>query len=244
MSHSPPGGVLAAKCIVRILLGEGRGTKATRPSGRVAVETGVWQANRTSTVEGVTEEDRRRDGLEAGLRWSWTTLRQIERLHALEARFKADSRRNRPEHYGYEQRLLFWELRSETHFCFVAARNLVRALEYLDPPAEASDFPHLPAGLLGHLQILRDCFEHWDERDPAAAKTSESGRAYRQLAALGVGEAADAYRFGPGDTTVGGLSLDELEATCREVHEYLLELESGLFVWKGWNTVTGTSVSP
>jgi hypothetical protein len=189
-------------------------------------------------------EDRRRDGLEAGLRWSWTALRQIEKLHALEAGFKAAARVERPQYYGYEQRLPFWELRSETHFCFVAARNLVRALEYLDPPAEAIDFPHLPAGQLGHLKILRDCFEHWDERDPAAAKSGASGRAYRQLAALGIGEDADAYRFGPGDTTVGGLSLDELEATCREVHDYLLELESGWFVWKGWNTVTGISGSP
>jgi hypothetical protein len=86
---------------------------------------------------------------------------------------------------------------------------------------------------------LRDCFEHWDERDAEAAQNSGSGRAYRRLAGLGLGEAADAYRFGPRDSIIGGLSLDQLEATCREVHDYLRELESGWFVWKGWTVVTG-----
>lgn len=192
----------------------------------------------------MAEEDQRRDGLEAGLRWSWTTLHQIEKLHVLEAGFRADATSNRPrKQYGYEERLPFWELRSETHFCFVAARNLVRALGYLDPPAETADFPHFPSALLEHVLILRDCFEHWDERDRVSSKDGRSGRAYRHLADLGLGEAADAYRFGPADTTVGGLSLEALEATASQVHDYLLDLESSSFVWKGWGVVTRSSTT-
>lgn len=190
-----------------------------------------------STVDFVSDEDRRRDGLEAGLRWSWTVLRQIERLHTLEDRFKEDAQRRVPSTFGYEERLPFWELRTETHFCFVAARNLLRALDYLDPPTSAVGFPHLPRDLFDHLKILRDCFEHWDERENAAGSAGRAGRAYRQLAELGIGEPADTYKFGPNDTTVGGLSLDELETTCRQVHTYLLELESGSFVWRGWSSV-------
>jgi hypothetical protein len=191
-----------------------------------------------STVDYVSDEDRRRDGLEAGLRWSWTVLRQIERLHTLEDRFKEDTQRRVPSNFGYEERLPFWELRTETHFCFVAARNLLRALDYLDPPTSAVGFPHLPKELFNHLKILRDCFEHWDEREQAAASAGQAGRAYRQLADLGIGEPADAYKFGPSDTTVGGLSLDELATTCGQVHTYLLDLESGSFVWRGWSSVT------
>ncbi|MDQ3756342.1 MAG: hypothetical protein M3394_00605 [Actinomycetota bacterium] len=187
----------------------------------------------------LSDEDRRRDGLGAGLRWSWATLRQIEKLHALEARLKTDAQQGIPRRFDYEQRLPFWDLRTETHFCFVAARNLVRALDYLDPPAGTIGFPHFPAELLEHLKILRDCFEHWDERKNAATGAGNSGRAYRQLAQLGMGEAADAYRFGSGDTKVGGLSLDQLETTCRKVHLYLRDLEAGSFVWRGWSSVAG-----
>lgn len=191
----------------------------------------------------MTEEDRRRDGVEAGLRWSWATLRQIEKLHAVENRARDDTRRRKDDarrgitqHFGYEHRLPFWELRTETHFCLVAARNLVRALDYLDPPAAAIGFPNLPKTMVEHLKILRDCFEHWNERENAQATAGGAGRAYRQLAKRGTGEAADAYRFGPGDTMVGGLSLDELATSCRHLHEYLLELEAGSFVWHGWSS--------
>lgn len=183
-------------------------------------------------------EDRRRHGLEAGLRWSWSTLRQIERLHAIEDQIKDRTLQGTPTSFDDKARLLFWELRTETHFCVVAARHLVRALEFLDPPAGAADFPHFPEAFRDHVVTLRNCFEHWDEQAEAGSLRGGAGRAFRRLADLGVEDGAEGYRFGAGGTVIAGLSLDDLATASRAVHEALRHLEASAFVWRGWKAVS------
>lgn len=185
-------------------------------------------------------EDERRQPLEAGLRWSWATLRQIERLHSIEDRLRASALHGPPTSFGYKERLPFWELRTEAHFCIVAARQVVRALKSLDPPDEYAEFPHFSASLRAHVIVLRNCFEHWDERIKTGSKNDTAGSAFRRFGSLGVDEDVDGYRFGAEGTVIAGLSLDELAAAARDVHEALRGLEASDFVWRGWEAVASS----
>lgn len=174
-------------------------------------------------------EDQRNAVVQGGIRWGWAALEQIARLREDEAAI-AGTVHDRPAEYTHETRIPFLRLRTDAHFCLLSAHHLVRALDALDaPPEHAVD---LTGDLIDHVRVLRHCFEHWDER--LVPRTARSGQAFREFAELFPDGDPNEYRFGAGGTYVGGLDLDRLEALVRRIYEWFLELESGRFVWKGW----------
>jgi hypothetical protein len=174
-------------------------------------------------------ENERIETLDRAILFAWSTLEQIRRVHDSEAEL-AVIVEHRPTRIDHAYRIPFLRSRADRHYMVVAARNLMRALDLLDPPAHVTA-PTSPGDLDDHVRILRDCGEHWDERN--AAGTGNAGRAFRDHAAKWP-DAPDAYQFGGRGSRFGGLELDELQRHVEAVLAFLLETESGHYVWRGW----------
>ncbi|MCA1706392.1 MAG: hypothetical protein LC808_25270 [Actinobacteria bacterium] len=122
-------------------------------------------------------------------------------------------------------------MRADKHFMLIAARNLLRALDALQPHGVQVRFP---ARLAADLKTLRDCLEHWDEQQGAETSSGQRGRAYRDFARRYPDEEPTSFRFGAGGTFAGGLDLDEVAALAASLYDQLVELEASNFVWRGW----------
>jgi hypothetical protein len=186
------------------------------------------------------DEERRRAAVDHGIRWSWATLLQIERLREAEAALTATAGEPPADQYGEAERAPFHRLRVEGHFAVVAARNLLRAVARLDHPRGKDAI--VPPATRTHVRTLRDCFEHWDEEEHAETGKGNKGRAFRDFAALDLADDPASYRWGGSGTYIGGLSLDELEGLAHHLHAYFLELEATSFVWRGWSAVPDAEV--
>lgn len=133
--------------------------------------------------------------------------------------------------YTHADRQPFIELRSDRHFMLVAGRNLLRALDCLQSQGLQFEFP---ARLATDVITLRNCLEHWDERQDAETSSGQRGRAHRRFARQHPDEDPTSFRFGAGGTFAGGMDLDELASVATSLYEQLLELETTEFVWRGW----------
>jgi hypothetical protein len=211
----------------------------TGPGGHVTHLTATLDAlPRERRQNGGVSEEQRRTALTAGIDWAWTIQVQRQRLLEHES-LAASSARDRllrtsmeaRRTYIHVDRQPFIELRADKHFMLVAARNLLRALDCLQPRALHSEFP---PGLAADVKILRDCLEHWDERQDAEESSGPRGRAYRNFARHHPEEDPASFRFGAGGTFAGGLDLDELASVAESLYDQLVELEASNFVWKGW----------
>lgn len=187
---------------------------------------------------GAVSEERRQTALSAGIDWAWTIGVQRRRLleHESLAGASAKNRLFRmsteaTRTYTHVDSQPFIELRADKHFMLVAARNLLRALDSLQPHGVPSEFP---ARLAADVTTLRDCLEHWDERLDAATSSGQHGRAYRTFAHEHPDEDPRSFRFGGGDTYAGVVNLDNLAALAAALYDQLVELDASNFVWRGW----------
>jgi hypothetical protein len=183
-------------------------------------------------------EDERRQDLSEALSWAWTVVVQRRRVAAHEAVAQAgvvarDTRlaTGTQVPYTHESAKPFIELRADRHFLLVAARNLLRAMKRLQRHGVDAD---IPEELAADIVVLRNCFEHWDERDQTASGKGRAGSAFRQFAENHPGDDPTSFRFGAGGTLAGGLDLDELAAVAADLHDRLVELDRSDFVWRGW----------
>jgi len=133
--------------------------------------------------------------------------------------------------YTHVDRQPFIELRADKHFMLVAARNLLRALDCLQSHGVQFEFP---ARVAPDVTMLRDCLEHWDERQDAATSNGNRGRAYRRFAHEHPDEDPTSFRFGGGGTFAGGVDLDNLAELAASLYDQLVELDASNFVWRGW----------
>jgi hypothetical protein len=95
-------------------------------------------------------------GLRQALLWSVATRRQLDRWEALVAE------QLRCEIYENERAdgIVIWEAEAERHFTFVAARNLLRAIEVSGLPVQVDPLA------AETIRSVRDLLEHWDENRP------------------------------------------------------------------------------
>ncbi len=182
-------------------------------------------------------EEQRRTALTAAIDWAWSVGVQRRRVSAHESRAAANARdrlayvsTESSRTYTHVDRQPFIELRADTHFMLIAARNLLRALDALQPHGVQVRFP---ARLAADLKTLRDCLEHWDEQQAAETSTGQRGRAYRDFAQRYPDEEPTSFRFGAGGTFAGGLDLDEVAGLVASLYDQLVELEASNFVWRG-----------
>lgn len=154
--------------------------------------------------------------IDMALRWCLGVQLQLERVAEAESDVAA-TLWDRPSLGTEEGQRRFARLRIDTHLLLVAARNLLRALDDLSgiatpTPVEAA----VPANLAAQVKTLRDCLEHWDQRQNAHLERGIEGRAYRVFARDYPDDDPGSYTFGDGGTKVGGLDLSALrEATGR-----------------------------
>jgi hypothetical protein len=177
-------------------------------------------------------EDDRRENLDQAVRWCYGVMLSADRLIEAEAAVERTVW-DRPPDYTHEHRVPFLRLRVDTHLLIVSARNLLRALERLDAPAGTEI--RVPADMAAHIKTLRDCFEHWDEREHAASGAGIKGKAYREFVANYPDVEPGSYRFGQGGTFAGGVEVAELRAAVERLNAQLLALEGTDFVWRGWD---------
>jgi hypothetical protein len=142
--------------------------------------------------------------------WAYALDLQVTRLHqsCREVVELDAARRNRRTHVP-DDNVPFLRLEAEAHFTIVAAAQLLRALANFD-----GDLRLPPALDSGHVRLLRNALEHWDE--PA-------GLAQRKLAALGAKATSHEFdRTGTG--VVGNLISDRvLQAWARQVLDQVLD---------------------
>lgn len=154
--------------------------------------------------------------IEQGLRSSWATLRAYEALLAMNHEIATEVRPRLAS--TYEERVSFWELRVEAHVLLIYAQNLdraVRALRDLD-----ADVPRQQRRTRHHIRILRNSFEHWDDR---------TGESWQKLVELVGRERANQYGFSHEEVYIGGLALGPVAEYTRDVHARLVALEDS-----GW----------
>lgn len=132
----------------------------------------------------------------------------------------------------------FVRLRVDTHLLLVSARNLLRALADLAGVAPASGVAPMPATLAAHITTLRNCFEHWDERETAHQRTGTKGRAWRDFADDYPDEDAESYVFGGGETKVGGLDLAAVRSATGAVAADLRRANARPTLGRGSNSAT------
>lgn len=172
----------------------------------------------------------RSEALTAALMWAWAVRNQADRLAAHELRIieatKVSVVAGTDRRYKEE---FFHPLNVDRHFLFIAARQLIRALEVLRF-ADLLDSAHAQLA-----KVLRDCLEHWDERASASSESSKgnAGRAFRTLSELQPSTRPASHRFGAGGTVIGGLALDEFRAQVDDAYEILLQVEASHWVWRG-----------
>jgi hypothetical protein len=91
----------------------------------------------------------------AALAWAIATRVQLARWEPLVAdRLREESYKIAFPAAGY------WQAHCEWHFCLIAARNLIRALDLLDPPLTIDQV------LRQEITEVRDLNEHWNENMP------------------------------------------------------------------------------
>jgi hypothetical protein len=91
----------------------------------------------------------------AALSWAIATRVQLARWEPLVAgRLREESYKIPFPAAGY------WQAHREWHFCLIAARNLIRALDLLDPPLTMDQV------LRQEIIEVRDLNEHWEENMP------------------------------------------------------------------------------
>jgi hypothetical protein len=102
------------------------------------------------------------------LEWAIATRVQLARWEPLiAARLREESYKIPFPAAGY------WEAHREWHFCLIAARNLIRALDRLDPPFTMDQ-------VLREITEVRDLNEHWEENAPVFNVTPRPNKPKRQ----------------------------------------------------------------
>jgi hypothetical protein len=75
----------------------------------------------------------------------------------------------------------YWQAQREWHFCLIAARNLIRALDRLDPPLTMDQV------MRQEISEVRDLNEHWEDNAPVfnvRPRTKQPGRRSGQAFAV------------------------------------------------------------
>jgi hypothetical protein len=157
-----------------------------------------------------------------GKRWAVATIRQVACLRDCASELTAMARL-RPTVYGFEQQIPFLELVADGRFCLMAARGLLRAMEFLDPP-EDLQVPGFPDGLERRIRLLRNCSEHWEP----------DARSHGRFLDEFPGEVAGSYQWGPDGVIVGGASIDELEEAAVALLNFFIDLDASRFAVDGW----------
>jgi hypothetical protein len=150
--------------------------------------------------------------LHAAIERAYIVVWQAERLTASQAQAIRDylAQTRSGGVYGAENRHPFHRLNADRRFLLLAARDLLRALDKI------GEADRIPADLAGHIEILRNTNEHWDEED---------GRSKRRFVAAG-GVNPHAHRWGPAGTTLGELvDVDTLVTLARQIYEELVGIE-------------------
>jgi hypothetical protein len=166
-------------------------------------------------------DDQTEGSLEMALRWCVAVHLQLERLAESE-RDVADTVYDRALLGTPDGQRRFIRLRVDAHLLLVAARNLLRAVDKLTimglPVDTASA---MPRDLRARVKTLRDCFEHWDQRDDASVGVGIHGKAYRDFAHDYPDDDPGSYVFGGGETAIGGLNLTRLREVTTAVQAAL-----------------------
>ena len=175
-----------------------------------------------------SEENRRRDALHASLRWAWTVLFQCDRIDQTQNQLAREAR-IRDRNFDQPEREKHFRLDADRHFLFVAGRQLARALSMLA-------FGTQPPASIAAVTTIRNCFEHWDEKEGALAVTNPKdprGRAYRKFKAKHPDSEPEAHSWGAGGTLIGGVDVNGLQEDVRRIFDDLIRLEESGWVWTG-----------
>jgi hypothetical protein len=155
-----------------------------------------------------------REAHEQALIWSLATQRQVERVRQARLDFMAEAERTKARRvYDDDSAEPPRRMQAEIVLMFIAARQLLRALE-------AFDRDHRPRQGLDprQVQLLRNALEHWD--DPM-------GASMLKLAAAGVDPKDNRWRE-DGSGLLGGIDDRDLVAWAKAVHDDICE-------WVPWN---------
>jgi hypothetical protein len=136
----------------------------------------------------------------------------------------------------------WYRLEADRNLLLVAGYNLVRAVDFLNPPS-TEDTSALDAirSLGPKLKTLRDCVEHWDEATiewMQRRPTRKSGEAYRELAKIAPDADMETYTWSEsGDVAViaGVLDIRSLHEAAQHAREYFRALDQGWYVHDGWS---------
>jgi hypothetical protein len=183
--------------------GSGRGQRAA---------TLGWPTGSARLLAMTPEEvaTRRAAALQRALEWAHVVQNQVVRLHSAEqAAYAASEARRSRSGYAHADSKPFFDLRAETYFLTVTARQLLRALDIY------GDKKKVPAPLSKPQAItdLRNALEHWDGDEDKLARHTEG--------------ASTDYQWGAGGTIIAGfLSIDELADWAAAVERYLLRVSN------------------
>jgi len=160
----------------------------------------------------MSERVDRLTALDQGLRSGWAVLRSYEALLAMNHEIATEVR---PRLGGaYEERVSFWELRIEAHVLLIYPQNLDRAVRALRDLG--ADVPRQKKRTRHHVRVLRNSFEHWDDR---------TGESWQKLVELVGHERANQYGFSHEEVYIGGLALGPVAEYTRDVHSLLVALD-------------------
>jgi hypothetical protein len=197
-------------------------------------------------LESVMTEDQRRRQVNAGVYWAEAVLLQIARVRDVNVEL-AQLARSRPRtvesNWEAEYMKPWYRLEADRNLLLVAGYNLVRAVDFLNPPS-TEDTSALDAirSLGPKLKTLRDCVEHWDEATiewMQRRPTPKSGEAYRELAKIAPDADMETYRWSEsGDDAViaGVLDIRSLHEAAQNAREYFRALDQGWYVHDGWSS--------
>ncbi|MFF0373997.1 hypothetical protein [Actinoplanes missouriensis] len=152
--------------------------------------------------------------LHAAIERAYIVVWQAGRLRATQAQTVEDylAHERSGGVYSADNRHPFHRLNADRRFLLIAARDLLRALYKI------GEADRIPEDLAGHIEILRNTSEHWDE---------ESGRSKRKFAAAG-GENPHSHRWGPAGTTLGELlDVETLVTLTQRIYDELVAIEEG-----------------
>lgn len=191
----------------------------------------------------MTTEDQRRRQVDAGVHWAEAAGIQIQRVRTVNVEL-AQLKDLRPwEKPGWEADYMkpWYRLEADRNLLLVAGYHLVRAVEFLHPPPTQDTSALDGIRALGSmLKTLRDCVEHWDEKEITwmpRPPTPKSGQAYQELLQISPDGDMQSYQWSASghDAVIAGiLDLRTLDEAVRAAREYFRKLADGDYVWDGW----------
>ena len=185
----------------------------------------------------------RYEALATGSEWADAAILQTDRvLAAVEAVMEQDRRKPwRTDPTWEDSYHQPWhQLAADRHFLFIAVNQLARAMRLLAPPAQLGIvLPRRLAELAPRVKLLRDCFEHWDERERewVPRPTHHTGRAYREFSSIAPDVDPRDFIWSTGrenDMTMGDIvTLSEIRAAAEEARAFIDHV-SVTFAWETW----------